>query len=100
MISAPSMKKVKLPFMEEDMSLLDDVAKLKDTRSWNGREFTKEEDYVLWKFWNKKPQNELAKVMHTSHHTLKPRYAFLMDKHNADYITNLIKEFEGDKKKT
>jgi hypothetical protein len=98
--SAPTVKKVKLPFTEEEMSLIDDAAKLKNTRSWKGREFTREEDYVLFKFWNKKPQAELGKLMHTSHHILKPRYAHLMGMDNQEYVISLIQEFEIDKEKT
>lgn len=100
MIASATSKKVKLPFTEEEMSLIDDAAKLKNTRSWKGREFTREEDYVLFKFWNKKPQNELGKLMHTSHHVLKPRYEFLLNGDNRDYVMSLIKEFESDQTKT
>lgn len=95
MTRSPKKTAVPLPFKEDDTDLLTKAKALKDTRSWVGRSFTREEDYIIYTYWTKKPQNELAKLLGTSHHKIKPRYTWLCCDASADYIMGLITEFEG-----
>lgn len=80
------------------MGLIEDAANLKDTRSRKYKTFTREEDYVIYRFWERKPVNELARLLNTSWQTVKSRYEYLNTDEPSSYILSLIKEFEGDKK--
>lgn len=86
-------------FKEEDLGLIDDARNIKDTRSRLNKSFTREQDYVIYKFSKVKPKNALAKLLCTSYFTVDARYKELVEG-DPKYIEGLIEEFEGDKKET
>lgn len=96
MIHSIKKEYIAFPFKEDEVGLIEEAAKLKDTRSRRNKEFTREEDYVIYTFWEKKPMNELAKLLKTSWQTIKPRYEYLISKEADEYVISLLKEFASD----
>ena len=78
------------------MSLIEDATNLKDTRSRKYKTFTREEDYVIYRFWERKPVNELARLLNTSWQTVKPRYEYLNTEEAKPYVRTLLEEFGCD----
>ena len=78
------------------MGLIEDAANIKDTRSRRSKVFTREEDYVIYRFWERKPMNELAKLLNTSWQTVKPRYEYLNTEEAKPYVRTLLEEFRCD----
>jgi hypothetical protein len=73
MISSPRVKKVILPYTEEQMSLIDAAMSIPNKQRVPAK-FTEEADYVILKFYQDKPHVELARLLKTARSTLELRY--------------------------
>lgn len=98
MIYSSRKVQVTFPFKESDVGLLDDLRAAPDTP--RAREYTREEDYGLYRFWGIKTVKTFEQAYKRTHSYLKKRYDELQSEGMSSYVQSLIEEFEGDKKKT
>jgi hypothetical protein len=98
LIASTSLHSVQLNFREEEVSLLSDIQNIPMSRK--AQPFSREEDYVLYKFWDTRPRNEIVKAMKRNGGYIRARVKELKTPDMKKYIESLIKEFEHEQKPT
>jgi hypothetical protein len=86
---------VAFPFKEDEVGLLDNLKAAPD--SPRAREYSREEDYGLYRYWGIKTTRTFETEYKRTHAYLKNRYVELQSEAMTEYVASLIKEFESDK---
>jgi hypothetical protein len=76
------------------VGLLENIKAMPEARK--AKPFTREEDYILYRFWDTRVRSKIAKEMHKGTRALSDRENELKKEQYTSYLTSLLNEFENE----